>query len=82
MGREGYWRWARRGRYRGIPLSNYAGWLVTGAAVMALLDYAQRQVGEDLEEPLVVGGKGLCGWKHRVGRESADETKELVPGDH
>jgi putative membrane protein len=38
MTAEGYWRWARRGRYRGIPLSNYAGWLVTGAAVMAVLD--------------------------------------------
>jgi uncharacterized membrane protein len=35
---EGYWRWARSGRYRGIPLSNFAGWLVTGAAVMAALD--------------------------------------------
>ena len=35
---EGYWRWARRGRYRGIPLSNYAGWLATGAVVMAVLE--------------------------------------------
>jgi putative membrane protein len=35
---EGYWRWARRGRYRGIPLSNYLGWFVTGVAVMAVLD--------------------------------------------
>ena len=22
---EGYWTWARRGRYRGIPASNFAG---------------------------------------------------------
>lgn len=38
MTAEGYWRWQRPGRYRGIPLSNYAGWLVTGAAVMLVLD--------------------------------------------
>ena len=38
MTTEGYWTWARRGRYRGIPLSNYAGWLVTGAAIMAVLE--------------------------------------------
>ena len=35
---EGYWRWAKRGVYRGIPLSNYAGWFVTGLGVMALLE--------------------------------------------
>jgi putative membrane protein len=37
---EGYWRWERVGRYRGIPLSNFAGWLVTGAGVVAVLDAA------------------------------------------
>lgn len=35
---EGYWTWARRGVYRGIPLTNYLGWFVTGLGVMALLD--------------------------------------------
>jgi putative membrane protein len=35
---EGYWGWARRGRYRGIPLSNFAGWFVTGLGVMATLE--------------------------------------------
>ena len=35
---EGYWRWARRGRYRGIPLTNYLGWLLTSAFVMAMLE--------------------------------------------
>jgi uncharacterized membrane protein len=35
---EGYWRWARRGRYRGIPLSNFVGWFVTGLAVMTWID--------------------------------------------
>jgi putative membrane protein len=35
---EGYWRWARRGRYRGIPLSNFVGWFLTGLVVMAVLE--------------------------------------------
>ncbi len=35
---EGYWAWARRGAYRGIPISNFVGWLVTGVGIMALLE--------------------------------------------
>jgi uncharacterized membrane protein len=35
---EGYWAWAKRGAYRGIPLTNYLGWFVTGLGVMALLE--------------------------------------------
>ena len=35
---EGYWRWARPGVYRGVPLSNFVGWFVTGLAVMAVLE--------------------------------------------
>jgi uncharacterized membrane protein len=35
---EGYWTWARKGRYRAIPLSNYMGWLVTSLGVMAMLE--------------------------------------------
>jgi putative membrane protein len=35
---EGYWRWAKRGIYRGIPLTNFLGWFVTGLGVMALLE--------------------------------------------
>jgi uncharacterized membrane protein len=35
---EGYWTWARNGRYRGIPLSNYMGWFVTSLGVMAMLE--------------------------------------------
>lgn len=30
----GYWRWAADGAYRGIPLSNYAGWLLVGVVVL------------------------------------------------
>ena len=35
---EGYWSWRRDGRYRGIPLTNFAGWLLTSLGVMALLE--------------------------------------------
>jgi putative membrane protein len=36
MAREGYWTWPGGGRYEGIPASNFAGWLVTGAGVFGL----------------------------------------------
>ena len=35
---EGYWAWARRGLYRGIPLSNFGGWFLTGLGIMALFE--------------------------------------------
>lgn len=35
---EGYWRWARPGRYRGIPASNFAGWFLAAVAVMTALE--------------------------------------------
>lgn len=35
---EGYWKWSRRGAYRGIPVSNFVGWFVTAVGVMALLE--------------------------------------------
>ena len=38
MAAEGYWRWAPSGpAFAGIPLVNFAGWLVTAAVMMALL---------------------------------------------
>ncbi len=37
---EGYWRWMKRGAYRGIPLGNYAGWFVTGLGIMTLFEAA------------------------------------------
>jgi putative membrane protein len=36
MAREGYWSWPGGGRYEGIPMSNFLGWLVTGAGVFAV----------------------------------------------
>jgi putative membrane protein len=47
MTAEGYWLWWRPGRYRGIPLSNYAGWLASGVAVMALLEAVLPAGGPD-----------------------------------
>ncbi|MFI9592776.1 carotenoid biosynthesis protein [Nonomuraea sp. NPDC052265] len=34
MVRLGMWTWAREGFYRGVPLSNFAGWLLVSALVM------------------------------------------------
>lgn len=34
----GYWEWEVDGRYHGIPLSNYVGWLLTGLVVLAAVD--------------------------------------------
>lgn len=36
MAREGYWTWPGGGRYEGVPASNFAGWLATGALVFAV----------------------------------------------
>lgn len=33
---EGYWTWPGGGAYRGIPLSNFAGWLAVSAVLMAV----------------------------------------------
>jgi uncharacterized membrane protein len=38
MTAEGYWQWARPGHYRSIPVTNFAGWFVTGLGVMVLLE--------------------------------------------
>jgi uncharacterized membrane protein len=35
---EGYWVWVNDGAYRGIPLTNYAGWLGSSLLVMAVLE--------------------------------------------
>lgn len=36
MLREGFWRWRDAGVYRGVPLSNFGGWLLVAAALMAV----------------------------------------------
>lgn len=37
---EGYWKWAVDGWYRGIPLTNYGGWLIGGMCVMTIFEFA------------------------------------------
>lgn len=36
MVRDGYWTWVGGGRYRGVPLSNYAGWLLTSGVLFGV----------------------------------------------
>jgi uncharacterized membrane protein len=36
MVREGYWSWPGGGRYEGVPVSNYAGWLATALAIFTV----------------------------------------------
>jgi len=47
MLRNGFWRWAHPGPYQGVPLSNFAGWLLVSAILMAVFDAvaARRQPG-------------------------------------
>jgi uncharacterized membrane protein len=45
MVRDGYWTWDPPGRYEGVPLQNYAGWLATGGVVFAL--WAAIDAGDD-----------------------------------
>ena len=50
---EGYWSWVRTGRYRGIPLTNFAGWLLTSVGVMALLEATLPPRLRQTDTPLV-----------------------------
>ncbi len=38
MVREGYWHWNGQGAWRGVPLSNFAGWLAVSLAVLVVVD--------------------------------------------
>jgi putative membrane protein len=62
---EGYWVWARRGAYRGIPLTNYLGWFLTGLGVMAILE-ALLPAG-DQAEPALVAEYGVMGVMETIG---------------
>jgi putative membrane protein len=33
-----YWRWQNPGPYHGVPWTNFAGWLVTAAVILAILE--------------------------------------------
>jgi uncharacterized membrane protein len=83
---EGYWVWARHGRYRGIPLGNFAGWLATSIGVMVLLeltlppDDALSAAGS-IDGPLV-GTYGFVGVMETIGfaRFFRDPTVAAVGG--
>jgi putative membrane protein len=64
---EGYWRWARQGRYRGIPVSNYVGWFVTSALVMAALERALPTDVDTAPEPALVGVYGAMAGMETLG---------------
>jgi carotene biosynthesis associated membrane protein len=53
---EGYWTWEADGPWRGIPLSNYAGWLISSAGLMVLLSLLLPDPGRS--RPLL----GLYTW--------------------
>ena len=60
---EGYWQWERPGRYRGIPGTNYLGWLATGVGLMALLELiAPRRANAESEAEADPALVGLYGW--------------------
>lgn len=50
---EGYWTWVKRGLYRGIPMSNYLGWFLTGLGIMALFEKVLPPVDRDPDVRLV-----------------------------
>ena len=68
---EGYWSWRRRGRYRGIPFSNYVGWMLTGLGVMALLELTLpvdgRRDGDDAPDPALVAEYGVMAVMETLG---------------
>lgn len=55
MTAEGYWEWARGGGFRGVPLSNFAGWLVVSAAVMAVRELVLESGRPDRAHELTYG---------------------------
>lgn len=51
---EGFWAWARKGAYRGIPVTNFIGWFITGLGIMAmfeaLLPSVDRELGDGTDQ--------------------------------
>ncbi len=66
---EGYWAWARRGLYRGIPLSNFAGWFLTGIGIMALFEVLlpPDRSGTDRHDVRLVGQYGYVSVMQTLG---------------
>ncbi len=80
---EGYWVWARRGLYRGIPLGNYIGWFVTGLGVMTALEVllppSEQPAGAD---GALLGEYAFMGVMETIGfaRYFRDPTVAIVGG--
>ena len=55
MVREGYWTWPDGGSYEGVPLSNFAGWWLTGVLV-----FAAWQVLDPDDDPAADGDGALA----------------------
>jgi putative membrane protein len=53
MARDGYWTWARRGRYEGVPATNFAGWLGTSAVLFGLWEAIERGSPPDRDRTAV-----------------------------
>jgi putative membrane protein len=64
---EGYWAWARRGIYRGIPLTNFLGWFITGIGVMALLEAALPPDDSRQADAALVGEYTFMGVMETIG---------------
>ncbi len=80
---EGYWTWAKRGVYRGIPLTNFLGWFVTGLAVMALLEAALPPADESRDaDGALVGEYAYMGVMETIGfaRYFRDPVVAIVGG--
>jgi putative membrane protein len=58
MARDGYWTWPGGGRYEGVPLSNFGGWLATSLVVFA----AWSRLDPDERTPRDGGAIALYAW--------------------
>jgi putative membrane protein len=76
---EGYWRWTPPGRYRGIPLTNFAGWFLTGLGVMAVLERVFPPL-DDAPERLLVAEYATMAAMETIGfaRYFRDPTVAVV----
>lgn len=51
----GFWAWADRGAYYGVPAINYLGWLASGSIAVAVLQFS-------FDHEALVGRLGTCGF--------------------
>lgn len=80
---EGYWVWAKRGIYRGIPIGNYVGWFITSLGVMAALELLLPPADESADaDGALVGHYAYMGVMETVGfaRYFRDPVVAVVGG--